>query len=160
MKTLPEKLSDGLELALADLLKCEEDKGAYMINMGTWHEGATVDEEAEQIVEPCEVCMAGAVMAQSLEVGINESKMPGDFSVDVHHKLLAIDSFREGSVKHAVQLWYNFTPTRREISFDDEHRILEHMVHEDWGIAEYHKNREAFLEGWRAGIVELRKRGL
>ena len=55
--TLPDKLTDLLELALSDLKKVA-DSPKYYIHMERYYNGSRTG--------PCMVCFAGAVMAKSL----------------------------------------------------------------------------------------------
>ncbi len=102
---LPEKLSDLIDLALADLRKVEKDD-RYAVDMATWHEppGASLDEEATR----CHVCFAGAVMAGTLGTMPNVVVLPSDFTSmgdDPHtaRRLLALDSVRNGFVEDALR---------------------------------------------------------
>jgi len=64
---LPNKLSDLLELAVRDVQKCEADKKRFALHMGNWHRP-----DAGKGV--CVVCMAGAVMAQTVGVPDDEQR--------------------------------------------------------------------------------------
>ena len=90
MKTLPNKLSDLLELALSDLEKCHKDK-RYKLNMDTWHAKNNFNNE-----KLCRVCMAGAVMAKTLNVGIDEIRNLDSFYFETRDKIMAIDELRQG----------------------------------------------------------------
>ena len=90
MKTLPNKPSDLLELALSDLEKCSKDK-RYKLNMHTWHAKNNFSKE-----KLCHVCMAGAVMAKTLNVGIDEIKNVDSFTFETRDKIMAIDALRQG----------------------------------------------------------------
>lgn len=60
MKTPPTKVSELIALALHDLELTEKDPD-YIIRMSVWHE---IGEEDKK----CEVCLAGAIIAQTLKV--------------------------------------------------------------------------------------------
>ena len=86
---LPDKPSELIDVALADLRKAEKD--GCMIDMGEWHvpfDGS------------CSVCAAGAVMrrgvSDNLEVG------PSYFNETTDNKLCAIDQLRVGFVYEAL----------------------------------------------------------
>ena len=83
---LPRKPSDLLALALNDLRKVEKSK-KYRVGMYVWHRPALDS-------TPCEVCMAGAVMAKTLGVSRYESRLPDSFPPPVECKLDALDAFR------------------------------------------------------------------
>lgn len=67
MIELPNKLSDLLELAVRDVQKCEAEPARFALHMGNWHRP-----DAGKGV--CVVCMAGAVMAQTIGVPDDERR--------------------------------------------------------------------------------------
>ena len=103
MNELPNKLSELIELAVRDVQACEADP-RYILNMGRWHAPRNGG---------CEVCMAGAVMAQTLRVPLHEElwawvdgdkkhdRLPG---VDMHRgAFLAINDARVGKLLTALK---------------------------------------------------------
>lgn len=86
-KELPNKPSELLNLALNDLELCEKDS-KYVINMGTWH----LPEE-----EDCLVCLAGAVMAKSLDCDIDAEISPSEM------KLLASDQAKLNALDRVIK---------------------------------------------------------
>lgn len=92
--TLPKKPSALIRLALADLAVIEKDK-RYKVDMGVWH----------MPYDKCLVCLAGSVMANSLNVPVDcglcvdpyddQSGLPAD----VFKKLVALDLFRLGDIE-------------------------------------------------------------
>lgn len=93
MKQLPETLSGLIRLAVADLERAEADQG-YEVNMITWHEPKR---------RRCAVCMAGAVIAFSLEGDPTEELGPNDFGRETNAKLRAINLARTGELSGALQ---------------------------------------------------------
>lgn len=83
MSTLPSLPSALIRLALSDLSKCESDP-RYTIDMLTWH---------EHIDGTCFVCLAGAVMAQTLSIPHYR------FATPIHKELYALNEFRRGRIK-------------------------------------------------------------
>ena len=85
--SLPDQPSELLKLALNDLIQVENDP-RYDINMGEWHYPRET---------ACSVCLAGAVMAGTLDADPGEELSPEDFeqSNDAW-KLYALDSARWG----------------------------------------------------------------
>ena len=86
-----------IRVAIHDLEICERDP-RYFIRMGTWHSpanrfGGDTD---------CGVCLAGAVMAMSLDCNHLHSFTPSSFSKDKQNVLCAIDMFRTGDVRAAL----------------------------------------------------------
>lgn len=100
---LPEKLSDLLLLALADIEKVERDHQRFTVSMEAWF----------RVNHRCAVCMAGAVMACTLGVtraDVNvydhsiapwELNNPADARTG--SKLQAIDDARVGSILTALE---------------------------------------------------------
>lgn len=102
--TLPDKPSELIRVALADLEAVERSK-KYVVNMGTWHEPKGTPGGTK-----CEVCLAGAVMAKSLKNNPAKNLIPDeDFEDDLPGKLNALDSLRMGDVPLALG----------ELGFDD-----------------------------------------
>lgn len=91
MKKLPTIPSKLIRLALEDLRKCEADPD-YVINMNNWH-FLTVD-------GTCSVCLAGAVMGQSLGGLLNHWMDPAMFEEE--NALFAIDAFHSGWIKQGL----------------------------------------------------------
>lgn len=92
MNILPNKLSDLLELAVRDSLKCEAEPARYRLDMGSWHSPGR-----DGI---CHVCLAGAVLAQTLGVAADEWVNWTD--VKGQAKLQAINEMRVGSFDDAA----------------------------------------------------------
>jgi hypothetical protein len=112
---LPNTLHGLLRVALADLKKTIADP-RYVVNMGAWHDGT----DGAFYLEPkCEVCMAGAVMAQRCGVPPTEDARPTHFLSSLTGKFLAINSLREGFVLEAlvalrgVSGWHELTSEDR-----------------------------------------------
>ena len=93
--TLPDKPSELLEVALADLEKVAKDS-RFAINMSTWY--------TTSLSGQCVVCAAGAVMAKTLRVGALDGRDlgPSSFSGSLSEKLLAINCLREGCISAAL----------------------------------------------------------
>ncbi len=91
---LPDKLSALVQHALADLRLCEADP-AYAIHMNDWHSPST-------FFKNCEVCLAGAVMAKTLESDSREYTVPDNFITGLEYKLYAINALRRGQVDLAL----------------------------------------------------------
>jgi len=95
---LPTSLSSLLELAVNDAKKCEALPERYRLNMGEW-----VVRPKNQ-PEVCEVCMAGAVMTQSLGFEASIERLdPAKVGSDaVKSAMWAIDSMRTGEFRCAL----------------------------------------------------------
>lgn len=131
MSALPSKLSDVIELAVRDLEACEADP-RYVVDMNTWH---------ETFPRSCGVCLAGAVMAKTLETPWRETRVPADFPDDDDwNRLWALNSVRKGHVDEALH--YMGTPTVAGLDFP-------YVV--------YGRNPEAFKTRMREVARDLRK---
>tara|TARA_R110002126_G_scaffold7198_1_gene35723 strand:+ start:112 stop:543 length:432 start_codon:yes stop_codon:yes gene_type:complete len=92
---LPDLPSALIRVALTDLQVIQKNP-AYKIRMSMWH--MTIDEDEETI---CQVCLAGAVMANTLNADITRDISPNDYSTVDARKLDALDDFRSGHVGRA-----------------------------------------------------------
>ena len=103
--TLPSLPSALIRLALNDLLACERDS-RYAVDMDDWH-WPTTDDRGRKV---CRVCLAGAVMAQTLglpnDLAIDDDDLAG-YGCDVQGPLLALDCFRLGRIGSGLR-WMNF----------------------------------------------------
>ncbi len=102
MKELPEKPSELIRVALADLEKCEDDP-ELVIDMGDW-----VVPTPLSGFSLCEVCLAGAVMVKSLDCDTGRRWTPHDLEPEgyrnsVSGKLFALNDFRMGAVHNGLR---------------------------------------------------------
>lgn len=93
---LPDLPSDLIRVALADLSRCEADP-RYEVCMHDWH--AVAPSPSNNI---CHVCMAGAVIAQTLGAAFGDDIVPSDYTGEVRNKLEALNEFRIGRVNVAL----------------------------------------------------------
>lgn len=115
---LPDKLHELLHLALHDLEMVQKDP-SYTINMGDWHNYSSR-------VKTCYVCLAGCVMANSLEVPyavtIEPANLGGSEEDDHNAKCLyALDRLRLGRVGEAIAASKGIIytePTKHPLDFD------------------------------------------
>ena len=89
---LPDRPSELIRLALADLALCAADPN-YRIDMYEWHN--------PQDDGVCQVCLAGAVMAKSLNAPPAAELYSSDFPEN-RKKIKALDAFQEGLVCGAL----------------------------------------------------------
>ena len=94
---LPNKPSELLTVALNDLIKTEKDP-RYKVDMYTWHDPHLDDNDDGH----CFVCLAGSVIAQSLEASPLAYALPGHFDSDTRQKLVALDYFQQGQTARAL----------------------------------------------------------
>lgn len=105
MKTnvnLPDKLSDLIDLAVDDLEKCERDD-RYKVHMGFWHSPPIIDYFGAQTnnKSKCLVCLAGSVMAQTLNEPIDISVYPCNYDTRTESKLIALNAVRNYHLESA-----------------------------------------------------------
>ena len=93
---LPNKPSELMRLAVKDLMAIETDP-AYTINMSYWHYPLRI-ESGEGTITRCAVCMAGAVLANTLHKPATTEQYPDIYPREVKDALQAIDAFRAGSI--------------------------------------------------------------
>ena len=120
---LPDTLHGILRLAVGDSITTERDL-SYRFHMSDWHVPAHISERSfgvkhSPLVE-CEVCMAGAIMAQTLEVPNSVMQEPSDFRSryggetylrgDIWDRLNAVNDMRVGNICTAYQYVYANRP--------------------------------------------------
>lgn len=93
MSTLPDDLPSLIRLAVADLERCEVSED-YVVDMKFWHVPGGAG--------TCFVCLAGAVMAQTLGVDAQVDATPG--WSEERCKLWALDAVRSGELRRALKL--------------------------------------------------------
>lgn len=95
MKMLPNKPSELILVALADLEAVEQD-GRYHVEMMFWH-------EPSYSTGLCEVCLAGAVMARSLGTDSSTFAIPRSFDTKTSTKLEVLNDFCQGIIKASIE---------------------------------------------------------
>lgn len=132
---LPDKPSELIRLALADLAQCAADPN-YRIDMGEWHKPRH---------GVCHVCLAGAVLAKSLNVPGAAELYPKDFPEN-SKKITALNDLRQGDVCRALDAldldlsnWGDTTPAR--------------------DITQYHRDPGAFMADMRQLADDLEAAG-
>lgn len=98
MTKLPNKPSELIRLAIADLTKVERS-AAYRVDMGHYHEPVELTDPVQYV---CAVCFAGAVMAKTLDASKRDRVTPDCFDRDTAHKLHALNEFRTGLVRSGL----------------------------------------------------------
>ena len=93
-------------LAIEDLARCKADP-RYFVDMTDWHNHGSN-------TEACSVCLAGAVMAKSLDVPRNGTYGPSDFYDRVGRPLQVLEMFRKGRVVEGLR-YLGYNPTADQI---------------------------------------------
>ncbi len=131
---LPEHLGDLINLAVDDLEKCEKSKD-YLIHMGIWH---SQKESGE-----CQVCLAGAVLAQSCGYEPDEHLEPEDGPYS--DMALALDNARKGDLCAALFSFYPEAPNE----WAPEMHAKYHNVDPYTAFPTYEKDPEIFKAAMR-----------
>lgn len=87
-----DKISWVLRTAADDLEELAND-GRYTIDMDIYH-----NKYSDGM---CHICMAGAVMAGTLECNIDDDMFPQHFTDEIRKALRALDVFRDGAIEDA-----------------------------------------------------------
>jgi len=114
------KPSELIEVAISDLIKCEKNP-EYKIEMGEWH-------HYNKQKEVCQVCLAGAVLAQTCN-------LPIDYNAIIDSKLIALhgpnekvfdalDDFRTGRINSG----FEELGLSREDGYNFDREIIEYVV--------------------------------
>jgi len=88
----PKEPSKLIRLALKDLEACQKDKD-YIIRMSGWH---------YPVEGKCHVCLAGAVISQTLGGKKEVDLFPNCFPLPWASALWALDFFRRGAIEHGL----------------------------------------------------------
>lgn len=132
---LPDKLSDLILVALADLEKCERDP-RYNIDMDVWH-------ELDGVV--CHVCFAGVVMAQTKQGNISAKLWPDSFLAGDENKFDSLNYVRTGDVTSAVTVF---------------HDCIFNLDLKNKDVTPYEVNPTKFKNDMRSIAAMLKKKGL
>ena len=142
MNKLPDKLSDLIELSITDLEKCEASPD-YRIDMEVWHTYRS---------ENCYVCLAGAVMSQTLD---RDTKHDINWSSEVDSELRALDSIRRGDLQRALMYFKALTIQEAYDQFEDVIKNVDPIEY-----AAYEINPEQFKQYLRKVANKLREYNL
>ncbi len=136
------KMSRMLEMALEDLVAIETDPG-YGIDMGVWHE------RGQERPSVCYVCLAGSVMAKSLDLSKDEGFQHGRhrWGNDVANRLKALNSLRKGCVTTAFLHMGTLAPEGIKDSMPSRDPVY------------LSKDKSIFRGDMQAIIAELKKHG-
>ena len=102
---VPEKLSDLIRLAIADGRKLYQERaGEYYPNASIFHD--YIYHYQDEDADACHFCLAGGVMAGTLNSDIMATLMPIDFDVPWTKALRALDYVRQGQYVNALAEFY------------------------------------------------------
>ena len=131
--------SELVRWALNDLAACEADPG-YEIDMGEWHTSRAYEDHSV-----CQVCLAGAVMAQTLDVAYDVSLSAHGMDYAIQQQLYMLDYFQDGFIVLGLY----------GVGFLDE-------TPEDWSdvdIVPYAYDPEMFRRSMEHLVSELEQKG-
>jgi len=131
---LPDKPSELITLALHDEDKAHKSK-KYKVDMGfAWHEpnGA------------CSVCLAGSVMAFSLNADIKKPLIPTDMGDEEERKLRALNFVRMGDINTTLNLM----------------NVRNDAIIEDVEVTDYSEDRNEWRKDMRGIVKLLKSKGL
>lgn len=166
MSNLPDKLSELILVATTDLLAIK-DNSLFRVDMDVWFNlpgeklAYEQDRDPETHKPVCTVCMAGAVMAQRLDV--KKHWHPDGFTLapemfkDDCNKLHALDQIRRGEVMSALHLMCKSEEDHNRV----HHAFLDHFWDEypermqAGAEANFETDPEAFIETMQtiAGVL-------
>lgn len=149
-KLLPERLSAGIRLAVADVVAVERSK-KFSMEMSTWLN------PKRGVGKTCEVCFAGAVMVKTLGAPSTVDKYkpmediydeligtsPQHFDPAVSNKLNALDYVREYNVVEAIESYSSYVGTAPNFAYagcDNE------IFCQGLDTVDYHRNPEEWKE--------------
>ena len=130
------KPSELIMLALEDLEKVEGTPKVYHVNMDIVH---------DQIKELCYVCLAGAVLAQTMRVDPTEHWSQAHPCEETTDRVWALDDFRQGEIGKGL--------AKMNIK-------LPHNVREKISVLDYAFDPVEFKSGLRWIAKHLAERGL
>lgn len=92
---VPKKYYDLVSLALIDLKKCEDDP-KFLINMKNW---------LVQFENICSVCFGGAILAQSLNLTMNDVELIFAKDLPIANRLRGLDALRCASYSFFFEVY-------------------------------------------------------
>ena len=98
----PHTLSELIGVAISDFKKIIEEGDGYFPSFGDWH---------NNVDSTCYVCLAGAVMAKTMDEPFEETLTPSDFRGKAALSMSALNHVRNGYYSHAYNTLF---PEREE----------------------------------------------
>ena len=145
MVKLPDKLSDLIDLAVKDARSLDPE--TYQPYASFWHYPHDNGR--------CSVCLAGAVIAGTLNVDPELDRTPSDFDDDTECKLHALEHVRFGSIVEAIQTRDVYYSIAEQAAKDIHNEVgsCEHTQFVSW------EEFEQFLQWCSDTSSALRERG-
>lgn len=169
---LPDFPSECLKIAIDDLRKCMGQPERFQIDMSTWHKPYWPRPDKEPI---CHVCLAGAVMAQTMGVENKHyvefynansffviSERPNSMLAKIDRftstKLSALNCFRRGFIFAGVRLFYKYDVIKRREALENLGRYGIEV--EDLMVEPFQEPADHFLNDMDRIIFLLKSAGL
>jgi len=119
-----------LQMALADFDVVSKDP-RYLVQMSLWHEPGTTFNELSDEIPVCYVCLAGAVMARTLEAPIDQFIAPWCYSVAWERVFMCLNLLRTGVYGYNDFLYFypvrSYHANRTQWRIDMEH-FMEYLM--------------------------------
>lgn len=106
MNKLPDTLYELIDVAQRDIYSVLDKPTLYKLDMTDW-----VKSDTKGAVPICAVCLAGAVMVESL--GVVGDKDIRELSPDTLNKLRALNDFRKGDMSRAAKRIWDASPLNK-----------------------------------------------
>lgn len=142
--SLPDKLSDLLWLAISDLRACAGDDN-YRIAMCNWHVSFS---------DACYVCMAGSIMANSLQCDIQRNFAPDNFTLDTRAKLYAVNCMRKGNFSYCLPHRINTTDKMKLMQVE---LLYSKMCFLFWHYPHTEHRQDQWFTAWGKIITEMKR---
>ena len=124
MIDLPDKMSELIQVAITDAKQINRHR--YRADSDTWHSRRRNSDYQRN--RRCSVCLAGVVIASTLEADFNARLYPTDFGESIDLKLEALDSIRQRNFRLAFD---QLARASDEFDYDGESgEILHPVIHD------------------------------
>lgn len=129
--TLPESMEGLLSTAIRDARSLDANR--YQPNHNEWH-----NPNIPNVSSYCEVCLAGAVIAGSLQEQPNQYRTSRSYDSRTEKLLDALDSMRKGNWYSAFRLIYHSYPNPHACQLIDNLPLLQYCDFSGWREFEAH----------------------
>lgn len=164
MTKLPDTLHGLMRVALDDLRLCAKDP-CYKIHMGSWHR----PRQDRNGNEACWVCMAGAIMAQTLQVPPDQYAAPDTLKDGAASRKLCtvnavrcgffVKALRELTGGDAYEHYQSCREASRKYGHVDNSLLKDHAQ----ALSEFpwrEEDQPAWFEAWDEVVEKLKELGM
>ena len=153
MNAISDVPSEALTQALDDMEALLDDNDYYM-DCGEWHT-PQYEDAPENRRGKCSVCLAGCVMAQTLDIGKRAYRTPSHLLTEQEDKLTALDHFRRGEFQKGLEMW-NVEVTLEQAR---ELRIVWNEDARDYHQYDGPREADGFVRAMREVAEEMKNMG-